>query len=220
MTQTQIVDDTMTDNTETRHTVSESADKIVLKERLEQEKPWRDEELVNHLYHVEEKSGPEIAEMLGCSNRPVYDRIDETRSISEANRIWTWKLPLNLQTDKEGYEHFQTKIYGESKRFAHHRLIAVAEHGFDALDGNIVHHKNSIPWDNRSENLELMDQSNHVREHFEEIPKHEKTAMWSLRETSYTAEDVADMFGHTRSTVTTVWKRIEDGDYPITEVKA
>ena len=184
------------------------------------DKPWRNEQLVNHLYHDKQMSGPEIADELGCSVGPIYARIKDTRSTSEANRIWTWKLPLKIETSENGYERFQTKVHGEKMSFAHHRLIAVAEHGFDALKGNVVHHKNGIPWDNRPENLEVMDQGDHVREHMEETPQYEKTAMWALRETDYTAEDVGKMFGHTRSSVTTVWKRIEDGDYPITEVEA
>ena len=193
-----------------QHTVSESADK-----------PWRDAELVNWMYHEKEMSGPEIAEELGCSVRPIYDRIEDTRSISEANRIWTWRLPLNIRTDKDGYERFQTKVHGESMTFAHHRLIAVAEHGFDALDEKVVHHKNGVPWDNRPNNLELMDQSDHVREHFEEIPPHEKAAIWALGETEgHTAEEVSKIFNTTRSTVTSVWKRINDGQYDISGVDA
>lgn len=184
------------------------------------EKPWRDKDLVNRLYHDKQMSGPEIADKLGCSVRPIYDRIKETRSTSEANRIWTWKLPPKIKTTENGYERFKTKVHGESMSVAHHRLLAVAEHGFDALKSNVVHHKNGVPWDNRPENLELMDQSDHVRQHFEEIPQYEKTAIWAFRETDYTAEDVGEMFDHSRSTVTTIWKRIEDGDYPITEVKA
>jgi hypothetical protein len=210
----------MTDTTK-EHTVTESADKIKVETKVkEMDKPWEDKGLINYLYHGEKMSGPEIAEKLGCSVKPVYSRIEDTRSISEANRIWTWKLPLKIETSQDGYERFQTKVHGEEMSFAHHRLIAVAKHGFDALSGNVVHHKNGVPWDNRPENLELMKQSRHVREHFEEIPQHEKTAMWALRETEHTAESVSEMFGHTRSTVTTVWKRIEDGDYPITEAEA
>jgi len=185
------------------------------------EKPWRNAELINHLYHNEEMSGPEIADELGCSVSPIYKRIEDTRSISEANRIWTWKLPLNIRTDEDGYEIFQTKIDGVGKRFAHHRLIAVAEHGFDALDGKVVHHKNGVKWDNRPENLELMNQSDHVREHLETIPQHEKTAMWALDEaTDMTPDDIGVLFDVPESTTTTITKRIRDGDYPITEVKA
>jgi len=46
MTQTQIVDDTMTDNTETRHTVSESADKIVVTTNTKRGSGTRDEDKI------------------------------------------------------------------------------------------------------------------------------------------------------------------------------
>jgi len=182
------------------------------------DKPWQDSELLNSLYHDEQISGPKIAELMGCSKPTVYRNLEDVRSTSEANRLWTWKLPLKMRTDTDGYEYFQTKIHGESERFSHHRLVAVSEHGLDAIAGKIIHHKNGIPWDNRPDNLEIMSQSDHVREHFEDIPKHEKAAMWALgKEDSHTAEDIGKMFGHSRSTVTTVWKRIDDGDYSITE---
>jgi predicted DNA-binding protein YlxM (UPF0122 family) len=203
------------------HHVNESADKIVIDERLQQDKPWKDAALVNHLYHQEEMSGPEIADKLGCSITPIYDRIENTRSISEANRIWTWKLPLKVRTSSDGYEVFKTKVHGEPKRFAHHRLMAVAEYGLNALDGKVVHHKNGISWDNRPENLELMDQPNHVREHLEEIARHEKAAIFALvEESNYRTTEIANMFETKKSTVTTVAKRIRDGDYPITGAKA
>jgi biotin operon repressor len=209
---------------EQRHNVNESHDKIRLETALEmvedKSKPWQDEGLLAHLYHVHEMSGPELAEVMGCSKQTIYRHLENVRDISEANKIWTRRLPLNISVDKDGYEYFQTKINGEKCQFFHHRLLAASEFGVDAVGGMSVHHKNGVPWDNRPENLEIMSQSNHVREHLEEIPQHEKTAMWALRETECTADDVGEMFGHSRSTVTTVWKRIEDGDYPITEVKA
>jgi len=66
-----------------------------------------------------------------------------------------------------------------------------------------------------------MSQSEHVREHLEEIPKHEKATMWALGKQEWcTAKEIAETFGHSRSTVTTIWKRINDGDYPIAEGEA
>ena len=49
MTQTHIVDseESMTDNTETRHTVSESADKIVLKADVKRGTGTRDQDKIN-----------------------------------------------------------------------------------------------------------------------------------------------------------------------------
>jgi len=175
------------------------------------DKPWRNKELVNYLYHEKQMSGPKIADKLGCSHSPIYDKIEETRSISEANRIWTWKLPLKIRTSKDGYERFSTKIHGKSKSFAHHRLLAVAEYGFDALDENIVHHQNGIPWDNRVENLELMPQSQHVRTHFEEIPLNDKVAMleWS-ENTDLTHREIAEIKKQKLSTVNSIVHRAKE----------
>ena len=185
--------------------------RVDVQERLEQEKPWKDAELINHLYHVEQRSGPEIAEMFGCSVKPIYSRIEDTRSTSEANRIWTWKLPLNLRTDDQGYEYFQTKVHGESKRVAHHRLIAVSHYGLEAVKGNIVHHKSNIPWDNRPENLELMSQSAHVSEHHEEISLADKLAMleWSLN-TDLTHREIAKIKDESRTTVNSIIHRTKE----------
>lgn len=50
-----------------------------------------------------------------------------------------------------------------------HQLIAIAEGAAPAElfgGGSVVHHRNSIPWDNRPENLEVFDdQGEHMREH-------------------------------------------------------
>jgi len=199
---------------EKTHTVNESADKIRLKERLQQEKPWRDKELVNYLYHEKEMSGPKIADKMGCSISPIYDRIEDTRSISEANKIWTRKLPLKVETTEDGYERFKTKVHGESQSFAHHRLIAVAEYGFEALSGNIVHHENGVPWDNRPENLELMPQSEHAREHLEQIPVNDKLGMLEMSKNSpATHEIIADHNDLSRSTVNTIVARAKSEYY-------
>lgn len=130
------------------------------------EKPWRDEELVNHLYHDKEMSGPEIADKLGCSVAPIYERVEDTRSFSEASQNWLWELPPSVKTGFRGYERVRTKVDNEEKEIGHHRLIAVAEYGIEALKGKVVHHKNGIKWDNRPENIEVMSQAEHVEEHF------------------------------------------------------
>lgn len=130
--------------------------------------PWQDEELINRLYHAENMSAPEIAEELHCSPNPIYERINETRSIGEATKIWTRDIPLNVTTSPRGYERIRTTIDGEECDVLHHRLLAVAEWGIDAVEDSIVHHKNGVKWDNRPENIELMNQSEHAALHGEE----------------------------------------------------
>jgi hypothetical protein len=51
----------------------------------------------------------------------------------------------------EGYELW----VADSATLLVHRLVAVANHGFEAVCDGIVHHENEIKWDNRPENLTL-----------------------------------------------------------------
>lgn len=48
----------------------------------------------------------------------------------------------------------------------HHRLLAVAEYGFEAVVDKQVHHKNGIPWDNRPGNIEPISQRDHIGKHW------------------------------------------------------
>ena len=43
-----------------------------------------------------------------------------------------------------------------------HRLLAVAEWGFKAVNNSVVHHHNAIPWDNRSSNIQLFERPAHI----------------------------------------------------------
>ena len=126
---------------------------------------------LRRLYHEEELSQSQVAERMGVARQTVS--------------IWANKYDLELSWDEiyrrrgdamrsdtpalftsEGYEHiFYTPEYNETCMFRFHRLLAVAEWGFDAVKGMVVHHKNDIPWDNRPENLELMTPSEHMRYH-------------------------------------------------------
>jgi len=89
-----------------------------------------------------------------------------------------------------------------------HRLVAVAEYGFDAVVENHVHHKNHIPWDNRPSNLELMSQEEHYRYHAEErfdienTDYRDKSTLQELfEENDYSIKQVALMFDVTEGTI-------------------
>lgn len=69
---------------------------------------------------------------------------------------------------QDGYLVLRPEIDGKNLRFALHRLIAVAEYGFDEVCGKDVHHKNGVRWDNRPSNLDVLTRSEHIELHRKE----------------------------------------------------
>jgi len=69
---------------------------------------------------------------------------------------------------------------GESQNnVLEHRLLAVAEYGFDAVCGSVVHHVNHMKMDNRIENVDIMSNSEHMKYHsnhpgFAHLPEHQE----------------------------------------------
>lgn len=131
------------------------------------ENPWKDEKLMRRLYHDEGLSGAEIAMVLDCSTGGVAEWIDKhdfkKRTVQEAmlNRDGSLKKANFRTHPTNGYEHWAPGDYHVSV----HRLMMVAEHGFEAVRDKHVHHKNGIPWDNRYDNLELLTLSEHSSTH-------------------------------------------------------
>jgi hypothetical protein len=70
------------------------------------------------------------------------------------------------RTSGEGYEYVAED---KSSTPAYiHRLVAVAEHGFEAVTDDMdVHHEMSVPWYNSAENLEIEGWREHRVAHLE-----------------------------------------------------
>ena len=128
------------------------------------EYPWRDKETLRELYHDEGLSLRGVADELGTSSPVILKWMRkhglDTRSKSEA----AGTLHAPFYTDSGGYEAWVVRDGGVSKPIRHHRLLAIAA-GYDANDvfsGDYdVHHLNDIPWDNRPENVALLDSDEH-----------------------------------------------------------
>jgi len=124
----------------------------------------------------------------GLTTREVADRLDVTHStISrwldrhdiptrdnwragvEAAREANRKEKVALQTLPSGYEYWTTKEWEDGSRVGRivyvHRLLAVAEYGFEAVADMDIHHENGVPWDNRPENVVPMEKAEHTRLH-------------------------------------------------------
>lgn len=125
-------------------------------------KQYKDKSVLERLYWEEGYSIAEIAERFGVSPSTVYRNmkrcgVDRRTSDNE-------KHP-RVKTNQDGYEWVQTKVGDSIKTVQLHRLLGVAEYGFDAVVGNDIHHSNGIPWDNRPSNIEPLERGKHVALH-------------------------------------------------------
>lgn len=127
--------------------------------------PYKDKETLERLYHGNGLSLKQTAECLGCSDVTVLRYLRKfgirTRTLSEANRI----NHATFRTDNGGYERWSDSVAG----IRVHQLLAIAE-GVDphkVFSGGEfhVHHRNGIPWDNRPDNIEVLDESGHHKLH-------------------------------------------------------
>lgn len=139
------------------------------------ERPWADADLMQTLYHEKEMSTTAIAAELDCSTGGVNNWLKkhqiETRSRSEAattshgNRqkasFYTLMSRGHDSANTRGHEIWRS---GEQTLYVH-RLLAVAEYGYEAVADNHVHHINEIGWDNRPANLELVTNAEHGTKH-------------------------------------------------------
>jgi hypothetical protein len=123
--------------------------------------PWRDAELLEELYE-EHQSVHKVGEILGCNGDTVWRWMQKHEL--ERNPHPSDKPP-HFRTNNKGRELWQTVTDGDQVRVQVSRLLAVAEFGFGPAAGVNVHHKSGIPWDNRHENLELMEHGRHSSMH-------------------------------------------------------
>jgi len=132
----------------------------------ESETPWRDESLLYELYWEEELSTNEIADELNCDQSTVWEWMNryEISRRSSYESATNRRLHPAVFTDR-GYVICASNYRGTTESVGIHRLVMIAEHGFDAVAGKHVHHRNGVRWDNRPTNLELLDQSEHAQRH-------------------------------------------------------
>lgn len=80
---------------------------------------------------------------------------------------WVEYVPFKTH-HRDNYEFWEHQSMEDMHHVFVHRLLAVASHGLEALQGKEVHHKNGIKWDNRPENIELLSPEQHRKRHHEQ----------------------------------------------------
>jgi len=158
--------------------------------------PWKDPELLESLYWGEDMPLWKMAERWGCDrstvgywmNKHGIDKRGRGHIDRNVGRSLQPRGPP-LKVNRDGYEVFSVndKI-DDVSTFFHHQLLAIADGAdpdrvFD--DGHNIHHINRIPWDNRTENLEVLTKSEHAKIHYEDNLQGEQ-------EIEYTDDELLD----------------------------
>ena len=131
------------------------------------DKRYKDPGWLEEKYWHEGLKTSEMADLCGVDRRTI-DRSMHAAGIEMRSR--STRLQNNyasFRTDHRGYENWRSSSRETDGQISVpiHRLLAVAEYGFDAVSGAEVHHKNGIPWDNRPENIEPLSRIEHQRAH-------------------------------------------------------
>jgi len=174
---------------------------------------YRDEDVLNELYHNRGLSLEEVAGEFDVDRRTItkwMDRHDiERRSAGRPK----WHLlagPAHFGTDGEGYEFAQTQHENELFHVYIHRLLAVAKCGFEEVVGKHVHHIKPIPWLNTPENITVKTPEDHIQAHSQKLEPSEYVEIREKYEnTDMNTNDLADEYGLDSSTVT----RTVNGEY-------
>ncbi len=119
--------------------------------------PYRDRALLHDLYKKQEKSVPEIAEELDCSDTTVRNYLRRFGMLDPLDS------PAYYTSRPDGYDCWI--VDGHTVRV--HRLVAVAEWGVETVaNAEAIHHRNTHKWDNRPTNLLPCEtRAKHAREH-------------------------------------------------------
>lgn len=111
-------------------------------------------EELREMYIDDRMSPKEISDELGVHFSTIYRRLDR-HGIERESRV-------RFNTVGDGYEEARDP---SDDRVYIHRLLAVAEYGFDAVVDSDIHHSNGVSWDNRPSNIEPIDHADHTKRH-------------------------------------------------------
>lgn len=130
------------------------------------------EEWLRDCYHRRKMSLNDMAEEMGVTDATILramDRVGIERRPAYVTRVLQNPGAGFVHADARGYETIKHSVDDHTYNYTIHRLLAIAEWGYDEVCDSVVHHKSGIEWDNRPGNLELFDsQSDHAKHHHEE----------------------------------------------------
>jgi hypothetical protein len=129
------------------------------------EKTYNNETVLYELYVNKEMSQKEVGELLGCSARTVGRKL-EKYNIKSRGFGGSGVAKASYVKCPRGYRKASCSKYDDMVYI--HQLVVISdgESPYDLFSGeNETHHKNSIKWDNRPQNLELLSRLDHQKKH-------------------------------------------------------
>lgn len=131
--------------------------------------PWQDKKILKKHYEERNMSARDLADKFSCNKSTILKWLRKhniaRRDRGQAVALSRINAPISITTTKRGYEYVFSTFRNQQYRVAIHRLLAVSEYGFDAVNDKAIHHKNNIPWDNRPSNIEPLSNSEHSSLH-------------------------------------------------------
>ena len=171
-------------------------------------KQYRDEAWLREKYHEEGLTLQEMADECDVAVSAIHKWM-ERKGVERRSRAESLRRPgTTYYVDSAGYEAWSSHNYeGTKDNLRVHRLLAVAEYGFDAVAGRVVHHRNDIPWDNRPENIAVLTHNEHSAAHDEyaDAPWRDEQTLIEAYEGS-SINEIAEQWGCDQRTILT-WMR-------------
>lgn len=169
--------------------------------------PWESKEKLQTEYVENGKSAEQLGDEWDCDPVTVTNWLKKHGIAVRDSSDYTQGYASYTFTN--GYERWR-EYAGEdrNKSLSVHRLAAVAWFGLDAVVGKHVHHENGVKWDNREENLSLLDSSEHARTHREELVEHvDSQEVEEMYADGWLQREIADYYGVTQSYISRLLSR-------------
>lgn len=131
--------------------------------------PHTDEDWLREKYHGEKLTLEQMADEAGLESEVSIMRWMDRFGIDRREKSVAFTLANVgagfVHANAQGYETIKHSVDDTTENYKIHRLVAMAHHGIDAVKGSVIHHKNGVPWDNRPENLEVLDNQDEHADH-------------------------------------------------------